>query len=155
MLFSGRTIFTDSERAAGEGCLPCFQHYSWLTSEERHGDGPNDSPAFCERAARLSGALWSIAMLLPLSVFTVPFQRACWVKWGVTLASDNFSIPTKIKAPVTSESQGAFTDSLFPCFIPLAERLRACLLACILRVLHCVGSSALYFCPSRWRPREH
>ena len=39
--------------------------------------------------------------------------------------SDNFSIHTKIKAPVTFEWHGSFMDPFLPCFIPLAEWLRA------------------------------
>ena len=40
--------FNRLKELQGEGCLPWFQHYSWLASEESHADGQNDSPAFGE-----------------------------------------------------------------------------------------------------------
>ena len=58
-----------------KSCLPWFQHYSWLASEESHDDGQNDFPAFGEWVALLSGALWSISLLLPLSVLTIPSSK--------------------------------------------------------------------------------
>ena len=75
-----------------KSCLPWFQHYSWLASEESHDDGQNDFPAFGEWVALLSGALWSISLLLPLSVLTIPSSKghAEWSEeWHIRQLQDS------------------------------------------------------------------
>lgn len=79
--FPGELFSQTLKELQEEGCLPWFQHYSWLASEESHDDGQNDSPAFGEWVALLSGALWSISLLLPLSVLTIPSSKG-HVEWS-------------------------------------------------------------------------
>lgn len=84
----------------GEGCLPWFQHYSWLASEESHADGQNDSPAFGEWVALLSGALWSISLFLPLSVLTIPSSKghAEWSEeWHLHQTTSAFTPKSKLQ----------------------------------------------------------
>ena len=93
-------LFSQTERAAGEGCLPWFQHYSWLASEENHADGQNDSPAFGEWVALLSGPLWSISLLLPLSVLTIPSSKghAEWSEeWHLHQTTSAFTLKSKLQ----------------------------------------------------------
>lgn len=84
----------------GEGCLPWFQHYSWLASEESHDDEQNDSPAFGEWVALLSGTLWSISLLLPLSVLTIPSSKghAEWSEeWHLHQTTSAFTLKSKLQ----------------------------------------------------------
>lgn len=123
--FPGELFSQTLKELQEEGCLPWFQHIiaGWQV-----------------KIAMMMGRMTPQLLVNEWLSFQVPFEASlCFFPFLSSLfhlpkdmlnevrsdTSDNFSIHTKIKAPVTFEWHGSFMDPFLPCFIPLAEWLRA------------------------------